>query len=480
MSAVINLAAEKPNVAEPHPKPPAAELALLVLLGVAGFYAAHLGSWCAWAIGLYLFALARLCYRGTPRQAFYAGLVVGLLVAAGQLTFFWTIFSAGAIALWIVYAFWIGLFTGLGRLITIRFGTRIGLVALPLLWCGLEYFRSELYYLKFSWLSPGLAFGLEPRRSPVGLLGSYGTGLFLAAIAAWAAMSWGIGKVRSVVILLGGIAVLWLSGWVSQIPKEPGNPHLLPIAGVQLEFATEKEILVWLTQLNQRFPSAKLLVLSEYTLDQVPDELIKGWCREHQRYLIIGGKEPTGSGEFYNTAFVIGPGGDIVFRQAKCVPIQFFKDGSPSPGQQVWDSPWGKLGICICYDLSYTRVTDNLVRKGAEALLVPTMDVADWGKRQHQLHARVAPVRAAEYHIPVFRLASSGISQAVSASGQVLSSAPFPGQGSMLYVELPLPGPGRVPYDRRVAVGCVGACGLMLVALVVLRRSTTSPRELAC
>ena len=46
------------------------------------------------------------------------------------------------------------------------------------------------------------------------------------------------------------------------------------------------------------------------------------------------------------------------------------------------------------------------------------MDVADWGRHQHELHARVAPVRAAEYGIPIFRLASSGISQGVNRPGR--------------------------------------------------------------
>ena len=95
--------------------------------------------------------------------------------------------------------------------------------------------------------------------------------------------------------------------------------------------------------------------------------------------------------------------------QERAHPV--FKDGLPAPEQKVWDSPWGKIGICICYDLSYTRVTDALVRQGAQMLIVPTMDVETWGQHQHELHARIAPVRAAEYGILIFRVASSGISQ---------------------------------------------------------------------
>jgi apolipoprotein N-acyltransferase len=137
------------------------------------------------------------------------------------------------------------------------------------------------------------------------------------------------------------------------------------------------------------------------------------------------------------------------------VPIQFFKDGLPAPEQKVWDSPWGKIGICICYDLSYTRVTDALVRQGAQMLIVPTMDVDTWGHHQHELHARIAPVRAAEYGVPIFRVASSGISQGVEKTGRVQSSAPFPGEGETIFFGAHIGAKGSVPPDRLLALWCV-------------------------
>src|SRR5262249_35811107 len=145
------------------------------------------------------------------------------------------------------------------------------------------------------------------------------------------------------------------------------------------------------------------------------------------------------------------PTGEIVFRQGKKVPIQFFKDGLPAAEQKLWNSPWGNIGICICYDLSYSRVTDRLVEEGAQALIVPTMDIVDWGKRQHELHARVAPVRAAEYGIPVFRVASSGISQLIESGGRTRASAPCPGEGAMLAGVLEMPDRGHLPFDRWLA-----------------------------
>ena len=86
--------------------------------------------------------------------------------------------------------------------------------------------------------------------------------------------------------------------------------------------------------------------------------------------------------------------------------------------------------------LSDRRVTDELIRQGAQAIIAPTMDVADWGGHQHRLHARVAPVRAAEYGVPIFRVCSSGISQLIDDTGRVAASAPFPANRQRLPARL--------------------------------------------
>jgi apolipoprotein N-acyltransferase len=221
-----------------------------------------------------------------------------------------------------------------------------------------------------------------------------------------------------------------------------------------------------------------VLILPEYTLDDEPTVALKDWCKANQKFLIVGGKDASPGTNYYNTAFVISTNGEVVFKQGKSVPIQFFKDGLPAPEQKLWESPWGKIGICICYDLSYTRVTDELVRQGAQMLIVPTMDVTDWGRHQHELHARVAPVRAAEYCIPIFRVASSGISQGVDKSGHVQSSASFPGEGEMIFFDVHLGKPGRVPEDRLLALTSVlvtGSFVLWLAAEQIRRRATPAP-----
>jgi apolipoprotein N-acyltransferase len=127
------------------------------------------------------------------------------------------------------------------------------------------------------------------------------------------------------------------------------------------------------------------------------------------------------------------------------------------------------------YDLSYTRVTDRLVKLGAEALIVPTMDIVDWGKAQHELHARVAPARATEYGLPIFRVASSGISQLVDRTGRVTATAPCPGDGAMLAGTLEMRGGGRRPLDRWLAPFATGVTAAVIVWLSIRRRSGDRP-----
>ena len=241
------------------------------------------------------------------------------------------------------------------------------------------------------------------------------------------------------------------------------------VAGIQLEFPNVSQIQQALDKVVTTRTNVDLIVLSEYTLDEPPSEQLKNWCREHRKFLIVGGKEPAPGNNNYNTAFVISTNGEVVFKQVKSVPIQFFKDGLPAPEQKLWESPWGKIGICICYDLSYTRVTDRLVRLGAQALIVPTMDVVEWGSHEHELHARVARVRAAEYGIPIFRVASSGISQLVDGLDVERASAGYPGQNEMLSGALDLRRVGSLPIDRWLGPGSVAVSGLIILFLVARR-----------
>jgi apolipoprotein N-acyltransferase len=485
-----------------------------IATAAATFHAAYTLPGCGALIFVYLFCLLQLASAPTARTAFYPSLGAGLLCVAPQLTCFWVIFGPTAVVLWLILAFWIGLFVGLARLCFIRFGPIRAAFLIPFVWIGLEYFRSELYYLRFSWLNVGYALADTRLRVMLHWTGMYGAGFVGMALSVAVSVllrrgrdaelhnSWrnqgssveivetvspadsqtsthlkvgvnerGLSGAGVIVTTLMAVALLLLfgNGCHNHEARSASSAKTIRVAGVQLEFPIPTDVVSALDKVLAANLATELFVLSEYTFDgEVPNN-VKSWCRKHQRYLIVGGKEDSPNRNFYNMAFVIGPTGEIIFKQGKSVPIQFMKDGLPAHEQKLWDSPWGKIGICICYDLSYTRVTDKLVRLGGQAIIVPTMDVADWGRRQHELHARVAPVRAAEYGVPIFRLASSGISQCVNGFGQVTASAPFDGRGASLSGTIVLSKAGRLPADRYLAPFAAGATGSLTLGFLYCR-----------
>lgn len=420
---------------------------ILAVLAITAFQIAYEFEAAGGLNVVYLASLFRLAWVKSPRWAFYLGFLIGTANAAFQLQFFIGIFGPTAIGLWAILGLWTGLFVLLSRLVVGRW-PYWGAAWLPVLWLGLEYFRSELYPLRFAWLTAGLALS-HPNWVALTTGGVYGFSFFVLSVIA----AFQIARRRPAVAVVASALPLMLALCASTEPE--ASPL---VVGIQFEFASDQQILEALDGVARDEPSVDLVVLSEYTFDgDVPLE-IRDWCVRHQKHLIAGGKDRHDGGtSYYNTAFVVSPKGEVVFKQAKSVPIQFMNDGLPAPSQQIWESPWGKIGIAICYDMSYARVIDLLVERGAQALVIPMMDAEDWGDHEHRLHAKVAPVRAREYGIPIFRLGSSGISQLVDRDGSVVASAPFPGQGQRLKGRLQFAQPGRLPVDRYLALPAVGA-----------------------
>jgi apolipoprotein N-acyltransferase len=188
-----------------------------------------------------------------------------------------------------------------------------------------------LYILRFSWLNIGYAFSGQVRLLPMAkLLGMYGVGFTVTSLAA------GLACLRPRQAGLAGVVLVATTALAAAGNTESPGPadrsgKGVEVAGVQLEFPSESEVIHALNKLVEASPRAELLVLSEYTFQDVVPERVKGWCRDHRLHLIVGGTEPIPGGDFYNTAFVVGPAGDVVFRQVKSVPIQPFKDGLPAP-----------------------------------------------------------------------------------------------------------------------------------------------------
>lgn len=447
---------------------PRLPLPLLMVVSASLYHAALWVEPAApWLIAGSAAALVAMVRAKTARRAFYAGIGAALLIVVPHLWFLTVIFSAIAVPLWLSLAGWTGVFCGTLHVIHRKGGTGWTIALAPVLWMGLEFYRSEIWGLRFSWLGPG--FALPPAN-----LGWWFQSLGVFGSGAWLIMA---GTAVMLVRKPAGAlaAALLLPALLLPGRRAVTAGESIRMTGVQFEQALSTQLIMGLDAAREAWPDTKLFLLPEYSFNgPVPSEFPE-WCRRNQTWLVAGGKDylkgqknEAGQPAYYNTAFVIGPEGTVIHRQAKSRPIQFFDDGMPAPDQVVWDSPWGKLGICICYDQNYTQVTDRLAEGQMQALLIPTMDLETWGPHQHWLGGRLALTRAVEYRVPVVRLASSGISQFIDAEGKILASGAMPGQGEIVSALIPLSAAPHRPWDRLPArVAMVPAALLIIWALTV-------------
>jgi hypothetical protein len=239
----------------------------------------------------YLICLVQLSRLQTVRQSFYAGLLTSLLCVAPQLFFFWRIFGPGAIALWLILALWTAAFTGLANASLRRFGPLWTAALIPFVWTGLEYFRSELYYLKFSWMNVGYAFS-SWQLVPYQVFGMYGMGFVVALCAGLFLV------IRAPHLTAGMAATLALIHFAFAPHLTSSRYSPIHIAGVQMEFPSEREIPPALDILLAKYPNTDLFVLSEYTLDGPVPESLKNWCRSRRHYLVVGGKDSAPNNNF--------------------------------------------------------------------------------------------------------------------------------------------------------------------------------------
>ena len=91
--------------------------------------------------------------------------------------------------------------------------------------------------------------------------------------------------------------------------------------------------------------------------------------------IVVGGFAELGEdGTLFNSAAVVAPGGELlgVYRKTHLWDREslFFEPGAEIP--PVLDTPLGRIGVCVCYDLSFPEVPRGLALAGADLIAIPT------------------------------------------------------------------------------------------------------------
>lgn len=153
--------------------------------------------------------------------------------------------------------------------------------------------------------------------------------------------------------------------------------------------------------------------------DTVMLDQLKGLAQELGVYIVadVVWHVPDG---LYDTALMVGPNGQEVGRRAKIhiAPgegAEFIQGPKDYP---VFDTPYGKVGIAVCWDRHHTDVLRNLAKNGARIVLIPVDD--DFNTRWFPaFHAADSVFRAVENRLAMGLGTTCGISQVIDPFGRM-------------------------------------------------------------
>ncbi|MCW2780996.1 MAG: amidohydrolase [Marmoricola sp.] len=153
-------------------------------------------------------------------------------------------------------------------------------------------------------------------------------------------------------------------------------------------------------------------------------------CSELAMYVVVGLLERVGE-KVYNSAALLGPEGLIGVCRKRHLPqmgADRFTDEPVEQDLRLFDTPIGRIGIMICYEIRFPEVARTMALGGADIIALPT----NWPVESAILADQFTRVRAAENM--VYLLVSNrcdeeretrflGCSQIVDVMGEVIAHA---------------------------------------------------------
>ncbi len=376
-----------------------------------------------WSLAFVAWPILFLAVKGSGGSTgFRLGAVHGVMLYGCTLSWFLKIFGPAAVALWLIVALFTGAACGLIGWADRRHPQMKWLpLYAALVWTAVEYFRSEWFWLRFPWMTPGLAIG-PTWLSP--FIGVYGTGFFVVLTGTLLAL----GSRRLKLMSLSLIAALSVLAVNRPAPvRELGQG--IPVLALQSEQVDFESYLETSKASNFRdgvilWPeySARFEIKSSPENGNSPRDWIKlaDLVRDKRSVLVFGTMKDLPGGKHYNIARTLDESGDLGWH-AKNRPVHFMNDGEPGKSAEPIVTRFGKLGTPICFDCDYTEVIRRMVANGAEAFTVPSMDAETWTAREHLQHAELFRHRALENGRWFAVAATSGLTQFIDPHGNRVS-----------------------------------------------------------
>lgn len=180
---------------------------------------------------------------------------------------------------------------------------------------------------------------------------------------------------------------------------------------------------------------------------------------------------PRGLSTFINEGILLSPLGEVLGAGAKDHPVGILGETSATRGTYpAFETPWGKTGIMICYDLNFTDTARKLARNGARLLCVPSND---W-RAVSQTQSMYAVFRAAENGVSLVKADTAYDSCIVSYEGTILRKVvDYAGAAAVLVADVPLR--GQLPPAAYISYPLGLASLLVWIALMALSLRLRTP-----
>lgn len=425
-----------------------------------------------------ILSLAGLFYcwqDGSPRQAAWRGWLFGLGMFGVGISWVYVAFNefggmhpliSGLMTVFCV-AFLASILAGVGWLLKRFLPNPLsdidGLIILPLLWLGFEWFKSW-FLTGFPWLEVGVGQVDSPFVSAfVPIIGAHGVSLIIAMLAAALISNYQtikksgiyarVGLVMLIAAVYGGGTMLEQTDFVDSEGENANIDIAIIQANIPQSLKWDPEqaskTLALYRDLTRENWDADLIVWPENALPVFYHQALETYleplaeeARARNTDIILGlPVQEIGTENYYNAAVSLGSERNFYHKQRLVpfgeylpltsmlkgviaffdLPMSGFVPGKS--GQALLTVAGQPVGVSICYDDAYPSVIRETV---PEATMLINMSNNAWygnSLAPHQ-HLQIARARALEVGRPIIRSTTNGISALIDHQGKIMGQTP--------------------------------------------------------
>lgn len=97
-------------------------------------------------------------------------------------------------------------------------------------------------------------------------------------------------------------------------------------------------------------------------------------AKRHSVHIVAPSLPVTVGAQFHNRAYILSPNGTVTWQEKRQM-TRFERESwtiASGPELKVFEAPFGRFAVCICYDIEFPLIARALAEAGADLILVPS------------------------------------------------------------------------------------------------------------